>query len=339
LFFGPLGCANRAFGVAIRNFEVKLLIKSVLVLAFFALACSANLNAQTSAPAAGTNSVPIASGANAGSIHNPPPAQNELPPEAPQALFYILRLPVTNSMVCSWIVAALILIIVRSTTPKNIKEVPAGMQNALEALVELWDGLIGDILDKRVTRWVFPFATTFFIFIVMSNFVDLIPGVGSIGKTAPDGTFTPYFRPPTSDANLTVAMSAIFLIMCLFWAVRYNGVFGLIKHIFGVKMETNIWLYPLFLALFIFIGVMEVVSIGFARPVSLAMRLYGNIFAGETILDMTFHAPNFFVGLILSIFTYFYETFVCLVQAFVFALLVVAFVATLCMHTDDQHAH
>ncbi len=287
----------------------------------------------------GTNSVPIASGANAGSIHNPPPAESELPPEAPQALFYIFRLPVTNSMVCSWIVAALILIIVRATTPKNIKEVPAGMQNALEALVELWDGLIGDILDKRVARWVFPFATTFFIFIVMSNFVDLIPGVGSIGKTAPNGTFVPYFRPPTSDANLTVAMAGIFLIMCLFWAVRYNGVFGLIKHIFGVKMQTTAWLYPLFLALFIFIGCMEVVSIMFARPVSLAMRLYGNVFAGETILDMTFHAPNFFVGLILSICTYFYETFVCLVQAFVFALLVVAFVATLCMHTDEQHGH
>ena len=55
------------------------------------------------------------------------------------------------------------------------------MQNVLEAMVEGWDGLIGDILDKRVTRWVFPFATTFFIFIVISNLMDLVPGVGSIG--------------------------------------------------------------------------------------------------------------------------------------------------------------
>jgi F-type H+-transporting ATPase subunit a len=106
-----------------------------------------------------------------------------------------------------------------------------------------------------------------------------------------------------------------------------------------VKIEANKWIYPLFVVLFIFIGVMEVVSIMFARPVSLAMRLYGNIFAGESILDMTFHANNFVLGLVLSICTYFYETFVCLVQAFVFALLVVAFVGTLCMHTDDEHAH
>ena len=324
-----------AIGVAIRTFEVRLLFKSVLVLAFFALICSAKVNAQTASTTNGTNSVPIASAANA----NPGATENELPPEAPQPLFYIFRLPVSNSMICSWIVAAIILVIVRVTTWKNIKEVPSGMQNAIEALVEFWDNMIGDILDKRVTRWVFPYATTFFIFIVMANFVDLVPGVGSIGSTAPNGTFTPYFRPPTSDANLTVAMSGIFLVMCLFWAVRYNGVLGLVKHIFGVKMETTALLYPIFLVLFIFIGCMEVVSIMFARPVSLAMRLYGNIFAGETILDMTFHAPNFFVGLILTILTYFYETFVCLVQAFVFALLVVAFVATLCMHTDDQHGH
>jgi F-type H+-transporting ATPase subunit a len=315
---------------------VKLLIKLVLVLAFFALVFSANLNAQTSSPADGTNSVPAVSAANAGGTES---SSEALPPEAPPAVFTVLGLPVSNSMICSWIVAAVILVIVRSTTSGRIKEIPSGMQNALEALVELWDGLIGDILDKRVTRWVFPFATTFFIFIVMCNFVDLVPGVGSIGDTAPNGKFTPYFRPPTSDANLTVAMSGIFLIMCLFWAVRYNGVFGLIKHIFGVKMETSMLLYPLFLALFIFIGFMEVVSIMFARPVSLAMRLYGNIFAGETILDMTFHAHNFLLGLVLSICAYFYETFVCLVQAFVFALLVVAFVATLCMHTDEQHGH
>ena len=151
--------------------------------------------------------------------------------------------------------------------------------------------------------------------------------------------FTPFFRPPTTDANLTVAMAGIFLVMSLFWAVRYNGFWGLIKHIFGVKMETNKWAYPLFFLLFLFIGAMELLSVGFARPVALAMRLYGNIFAGESILDMMFHSQSLLVGLVLSSFIYFYETFVCLVQAFVFAMLVVAFVGTMCTHTDEQHGH
>ena len=242
-------------------------------------------------------------------------------------------------MICTWIVAAFILIVVRVTTWKNIKEIPSGMQNVLEAMVEGWEGLIGDILDKRVTRWVFPFATTFFIFIVISNLMDLVPGVGSIGFITPDESFTPLFRPPTTDANLTVAMAGIFLVMSLYWAVRYNGVWGLVKHIFGVKMETNKWAYPLFFLLFLFIGAMELLSVGFARPVALAMRLYGNIFAGESILDMIFHGKSLLCSLLLSSCMYFYETFVCLVQAFVFAMLVVAFVGTLCTHTDEEHGH
>lgn len=242
-------------------------------------------------------------------------------------------------MICTWVVAALILIIVRSTTHNRIKEIPSGMQNILESLVELWDGLIGDILDKRVTRWVFPFATTFFIFIVISNLMDLVPGVGSIGFEPPDkSSFTPLFRPPTTDANLTVVMAGIFLIMSLYWAVRYNGFFGLIKHIFGVKMETNKYAYPLFFLLFLFIGAMELLSITFARPVALAMRLYGNIFAGQSILDMIFHSKQLWFTLLLSTGMYFYETFVCLVQAFVFAMLVVAFVGTMCT-TDESHGH
>ena len=174
-----------------------------------------------------------------------------VPPQAAPVLFHIGPLPVTNSMVCTWIVAAVILVIVRVTTWKNIKEIPSGMQNVIEALVEGWEGLMGDILDPRVTRWVFPFATTFFIFIIMSNFVDVIPGVGSIGVGTPVPHSSlpfavhmqkPFFRPPTTDANLTVAMAGIFLVMSLFWAVRYNGFWGLIKHIFGVKMETSKWL-------------------------------------------------------------------------------------------------
>jgi len=275
-------------------------------------------------------------------------AAAEAVPAAAPVLFTVLGLPVTNSMVCTWIVAAIILLVVRLTTWKKIREVPSGMQNVMEALVEGWDGLIGDILDKRVARWVFPFATTFFIFIVMSNLVDLIPGVGSIGFGTPDKNSSmpfaidhvakPFFRPPTTDANLTVAMAGIFLVMSLFWAVRYNGVLGLIKHIFGVKMDTNKWAYPLFFLLFVFIGAMELLSVGFARPVALAMRLYGNIFAGESILDMIFHNP-LPLALVLSSFMYFYETFVCLVQAFVFSMLVVAFVGTLCTHTDEEHGH
>ena len=339
-------------------FEVKRFGIIIFVCALLAAIFAVSLNAQSA-----SQSAPVAP--SAGAISSPANAQAqaaesavEMVPSAAPPVFYIgqppekwknvpsilakqipvqFDMPITNSMICTWIVAALIIVIVRVTTWKSMKEVPSGMQNVMEALIEGWEGLINDILDKKVAAWVFPFATTYFIFIVMSNLVDLVPGVGSIGSYH-DGHFTPFFRPPTTDANLTVAMAGIFLVMSLYWAVRYNGFWGLIKHIFGVKMDTNKWAYPLFFLLFLFIGAMELLSVGFARPVALAMRLYGNIYAGESILDMEFH-NSFLVSLLLSSFTYFYETFVCLVQAFVFAMLVVAFVGTLCTHSDEEHAH
>ena len=311
------------------------LIKIILACGWLAMSALTGLAAQ-----------PSATPAPAGQ----PAAEAEaLPAQAAPVLFHVGPLPVTNSMVCTWIVAAIILVVVRVTTWKRLNEVPSGMQNVLEALVEAWESLMGDILDQRVTRWVFPFATTFFIFIVMSNFVVLIPGVGSIGfgTPAPDSLLPlaidhvqrPFFRPPTTDANLTVVMAGLFLVMSLYWAARYNGFWGLIKHIFGVKVETSKWVLPLFVLLFFFIGLMDLLSITFARPAALAMRLYGNIFAGETILEMASHVHSVIAAVVLSTFTYFYETFVCLVQAFVFAMLVVAFVGTMCTHPDEGQGH
>jgi len=256
-----------------------------------------------------------------------------------------ISLPITNSIICTWIVGAIILVVVRVTTWKNIKEIPSGMQNAIEALVEGWETFMNDVLDPKVTRWVFPYATTFLIFIVLSNYVDLIPGVGSIGYgTGVRNSVLPFavenvhrslFRPPTTDANLTVAMTAIFLVMSLYWAVRYNGLWGFTKHVFGVKMKVNKWALPFLALLFLFIGLMELVSILFARPVALAMRLFGNVFAGETMLDMGFHVHSWLGSWAITLVVYLYETFVCAIQAFVFALLVVAFVGTMCPHGEE----
>jgi F-type H+-transporting ATPase subunit a len=261
-------------------------------------------------------------------------------------LFGISWLPVTNSMVCTWIVAGLILLIVRVTTWK-LSEVPGRGQNVMEALIEGWQDLMGNVLEPKVVKWVFPFAMTFFIFIVISNLTDLLPGVGSIGfvheKTGPflsvPHVETPFFRPPTSDANLTVAMAGIFFVMGLIWAVRSNGFWGLIKHTFGVQVETNKYAYLPLMLLFIFIGIMESFSILFIRPVALALRLYGNIFGGETMLTMAMSQKSVVMAILLALPGYFFETVVCLLQAFVFAMLSVAFVGTMCASHDEEAAH
>src|SRR5438045_1183441 len=116
--------------------NVKSFRKFILVCAFLFAMFVANVNAEPAVAVAA-------------------PAESKVP-SAAEVVFNVFGLPVTNSMICTWIVAAIILVVVRVSTWKNIKEVPSGMQNVLEAMVEGWDGLIGDILDKRVTRWVFP---------------------------------------------------------------------------------------------------------------------------------------------------------------------------------------
>ncbi|MGA2854162.1 MAG: F0F1 ATP synthase subunit A [Verrucomicrobiota bacterium] len=316
----------------------------IFVCAFLAAIFAASMNAQ---PASGKLA---ASGPAARAVAAPAQPQagtaTEVVPQAAPVLFTVLGLPVTNSMICTWIVAALIFVIVRVTTWK-VKEIPTCGQNVMEALIEGWEGLMGNVLDAKVTRWVFPFATTFFIFIVISNLVDLIPGVGSIGFGTPDKNSPmpfaiehvqkPFFRPPTSDANLTVAMAGIFFVMSLFWAVRYNGPLGLLKHVFGVKMKASKWLMPPLLLLFIFVGTMEAISILFVRPVALAMRLYGNIFGGENILEMMLNKKPLWVAVLSALPFYFYELLVCVLQAFVFALLTIAFVGTLCTHADEEN--
>ena len=219
----------------------------------------------------------------------------------------------------------------------------------METVVEGWRDLAETVLEPRVARWVFPYATTFFIFILISNLMDLLPGMGSIGYGVPDRSSllpfaighagTPFFRPPTTDANLTIAMAAIYFVMSTFWAVRYNGPVGLVKHIFGVKLKTSKWFFPPLLLLFFFIGLTEMISIVIVRPVALAMRLYGNIFGGESLLTMTLtHKPLIF-GILSSLPFYFFELLVCFLQAFVFAMLTIAFVGTLCTHADEENGH
>jgi len=315
--------------------------KIFFVWALLAAAFVASLNAQ---PVASATPHAVMAAVASASAEVEAPLVSQIAP----TLFHIGPLPVTNSMVCTWIVALLIIVIVRLTT-WNMKEVPGGGQNVMEALIEGWESLMGNVLEPKVVKWVFPFAMSFFIFIVISNFTDLLPGVGSIGFGHPDKessmpraiehVTTPFFRPPTTDANLTVAMAGIFFVMSLYWAVKYNGPLGLIKHVFGVKVDTTKWLYlPLFL-LFIFIGVMESFSILFIRPVALALRLYGNIFGGETMLSMALAQKPWYLAVLLSLPGYFFEVVVCLLQAFVFTMLTVAFVGTLCTHADEEHGH
>jgi len=289
-------------------------------------------------------------GADAAHHAGPPvaPAAPELY-DLGKALGLPFPIPITNSMVYTWIIMAFLFLVIRLGT-RNLKVMPTGLQNAIEMVVEGLEDMTKGLLEPKVVRWCFPLVATFFIFIVLSNLFGLLPLVGSLGWGARDTasslpfalehTDIPLLRPPTADANTTIAMALVYFIMSTIWAIKYNGVLGLVKHVFGVKGGlSGPIVIPLFFV-FIFIGLIEVISI-LIRPVALAMRLYGNIYGGESVLTLMLGmGPKWMMGLAAVPF-YFLELVVAFVQALVFTVLCIAFIGTLCSHTEDEggHAH
>jgi len=250
-----------------------------------------------------------------------------------------LGFPITNSMVVTWIVAIGLIFFARAAT-RDMKHVPGGAQNLLEWLVgglyEFLESIIGPHLTKR-TFW---FFASIFLFILAANWVSLIPGVGTIGwgHQTPHGfkVDSPLFRGANADLNLTLAMALIFFACWIVWALREVGPGGMLKELFGAKGETAGALGILMAVIFFASGCLEIVSILF-RPVSLSFRLYGNVFAGENMLEtMSTMVPGF--GWLLPIPFYFLELLVGLVQALVFMLLTAVFTLLICQHEETTPA-
>ncbi len=240
-------------------------------------------------------------------------------------------------MVVTWGVAALLIIFAQVAT-RNIQAVPSGAQNFWEWLVESLYEFLEGIIGADLVRKTFWFFATIFIFILCANWVSLIPGVGTIGwgEQAPRGfeVTRPLFRGANADLNMTFAMAIVFFACWLFWALQVNGPGGFILHLFAPKGETTGALKVLMVAVFIAVGFLEIISILF-RPVSLSFRLYGNIFAGENMLEaMSNLIPS--LGWLLPIPFYFMEILVGLVQALVFMLLTAVFTMLICQH-DEGH--
>ncbi len=195
--------------------------------------------------------------------------------------------PITNSMVVTWIVA-LGLIVFAQVATRRMAQVPGGAQNFLEWVIESVYGLLEGIIGPHLVQKTFWFFGTIFIFILAANWVGLVPGVGTIGwghRTA-DGFVVdqPLFRGANADLNLTLAMALVFFACWIVWALQEVGVRGIVKELFAPKGDTSGVMKLLMIVVFFAAGCLEIVSILF-RPVSLSFRLYGNVFAGENMLE------------------------------------------------------
>jgi len=323
-------------GLGVQTVKAKL----TLILIVFALM---NLSASLASAAATGMKTASATAANTAEPHEPGavmPAEKEH--GLSQSALEIARpfgFPITNSMAVSWIVAVGLILFAQFAT-RHMEQVPEGAQNFWEWLVEslyrFLEGVIGRHLVER-TFWLFA---TIFIFILAANWVGLVPGVGTIGwghQTLNGFKIDhPLFRGANADVNQTFAMALVFFGCWIVWALREIGPLGFLKELFAPKGDTAGLMKWVMAVVFFAAGCLEIVSILF-RPVSLSFRLYGNIFAGENMLEaMAKLVPGF--GWLLPIPFYFLELLMGLVQALVFMLLTAVFTLLICQHEQEPAA-
>ena len=300
-----------------------------------------------SAPAAAAPAAP-APQANEAVAEHGAAGKHEGLPAAAVDLVRIGPLTITNSMVVSWFVAVA-LIVFAQIAMRDIREIPSGAQSFWEWMVESLHEFLDGIIGHELVHKTFWFFATVFIFILFSNWFGLIPGVGTIGwgEKSTRGVLSlqhvtePWLRGVNADLNMTLGMALVFFVCWTVWAVQANGPGGFILHLFGPKGETTGLLKVLMILVFMVVGLLEVVSILF-RPVSLSFRLYGNIFAGENMLEAManlIQEPAWLkaVGsVVIPIPFYFLEVLVGLVQALVFMLLTAVFTLLICTHEEGH---
>jgi F-type H+-transporting ATPase subunit a len=266
-------------------------------------------------------------------VHN-----HELPMAAP-TLFRLGFLEVNNSMVVSYFLAA-VLVIIAQVAMRRPQLVPSGLQNVVEWIVESLQGFLQGVLGAALARKTFWFFATIFIFILTANWLALLPGVGSIGTGYGEHWYNlkitePWLRGINADVNMTLAMSLLFFGLWIVWTLQSNGVAGTVHHIFGAKGGQKGMIGLLFAAIFIFVGVIELVSISI-RPIALTFRLYGNVYGGEQMIE-TLMAMVPALGWLIPLPVYFFELMVGFIQALVFCLLTAVFTAMICRHDESEH--
>jgi F-type H+-transporting ATPase subunit a len=327
-----------------QDFKLKRRVALLLFPAVFAGLAGNSVFAQEAKPRLAPATSPNAAVKSNHGENGAPPAVgleskgHGLTQEAP-AIARFFGLPITNSMVVTWITALGLIVFARIATHR-MKQVPDGAQNVWEWLVEGLYNFLESIIGRHLVERTFWFFASIFIFILVANWVGLIPGFGTIGwgrQTAQGFRIDePLFRGANADLNLTLAMALVFFACWFIWANQELGPLGCLKELFGPKGESAGLMRVVMGIMFFLVGCLNIISILF-RPISLSFRLYGNIFAGENMLDtMAELVPG--LGWLLPIPFYFMELLVGFVQAMVFMLLTAVFVLLACPQEEKTPA-
>ena len=240
---------------------------------------------------------------------------------AAEKLGQIGPLPITNSLITTWLVVA-ILVGFAYVATKKVTVVPTPLQNFAEFLVESLRNMVESVAHEK-TKIFFPIVASFFFFIIVGNYLGLLPGVGTIGFHQTENRheiFVPLFRSINSDINTTLALALVSVITTHYFAIKYLGIGAYLKKWFPLS--------PIML----FVGLIELAG-EFTKVISLSFRLFGNIYAGESVL---FTASHKLFAFLVPIPFLTLELIVGFVQALVFSMLTLAFMVIL---TEKHEAH
>ena len=250
-------------------------------------------------------------------------------------------LPISNSMVTSWIISLLLVIFIKVLVGKP-QLIPSKGQLILESVIGGIRGIIEPIVGKKVFFPSFWLLSGLFFFILIQNWSGLLPGVGTVGYGySVEDHFKvskPLIRPGNADLNMTLALALVANLFWVYFIVKFAGFKAIIKDWFGNKAdksEVSSLIFGFLGVIFLAVGFIEVVSILF-RPVSLTFRLFGNVFGGESLLHSMFYlVPQ--LKWILPVPFYFMEVLIGLVQALVFMLLISVYIGLICNHDEGEH--
>ena len=232
---------------------------------------------------------------------------------APSILGYAFGVPVTSTLIMSWFVMGLLTALAFAIY-RNIRLAPSKLQSSMEIVVGGAFDYVAEALEsKKLARSYFPLLMTIFMFVLTLNWVGLLPGVDSIGimkVVHGEETLVPFLHPANTDLNITISFALI-----SFFAIEIIGIISLGFFKYGSKFIN--FSSPLAFL----IGIIELFS-ELARLVSFSFRLFGNIFAGKTLLVIAM----FFVPFVLPVPILAFEMFVGFIQAFIFAVLTLFFI-------------
>lgn len=236
--------------------------------------------------------------------------------KAPEIIGNLLGFQITNTILTSVIISIIFIIFVVFVSG-NIDLIPSKIQSLIEIIYDFLKNLISEQTDgdhQRILMF-FPWVGAFFLFIAVSNLLELIPGAGIISiEILEHGKYIPLFRTPNSDLNSTVALTFISVIITQYFAFKLMGWKAHLKRYFNFRHPLDI-----------FAGLFEFIS-EFTKVISLSFRLFGNIYAGDVIILLfTKLGGEFLLPLPFLAF----EILVDIIQAGIFAMLTLSFMAIL----------